>query len=341
MIFIIMRRVIIINRILKLGVILIIAMFLSSSLSTQTEDKLVENNSQLKNNVQKIQTFLPTKYPKIEETISTLCSDEFEGRRVGSKGNEMTAEYIGEAFKILGLTPLFEDSYYQTYYQGVKSGSNSNSNHKELKGVKNVVGMIEGKDPEKAVIISAHFDHIGYKDGNIVRGALDNASGVSALLEIANILKEKSKEYTFDTNIIFCAFNGEEDICRGSKAFMSAIEFDIYSDFYNINIDCIGSRNDGKLALKNRIKSSNELYDAVKSTFKEHNIEFSDSEIVGGSDHMVFESRGISSVLIAEENIMELIHKPTDIPEIIDYEKIRKISRSLSDFILSNDGTTF
>ena len=53
----------------------------------------------------------------------------------------------------------------------------------------------------------------------LLRGALDNASGVSALLEIANILKKKSTEYEFDTNIVFCAFNSEESSYGGSGAF--------------------------------------------------------------------------------------------------------------------------
>lgn len=281
------------------------------------------------------------KYPTIEETIRILCSDEFQGRAIGSDGNEASAEFIAKAFKSLELDTLFEDSYYQTYYQGVKSSSASNKNDKKLKALHNVVGIIEGKDPKKAVIISAHFDHIGYKDGSLIRGALDNASGVSALLEIASILKEKSKEHTFDMNIVFCAFNSEENGYRGSEAFKNAIKSDIYSRFYNINIDCIGAKDGRKLALKNRGKVSDKLYDAVKSEFKKNNIEYADVEISGGSDHLVFESIGIPNIYITEENTMELIHKPIDTPELLDYEKIRRISRALSDFVLSNDRITF
>ncbi|KMT21805.1 M28 family peptidase [Clostridium cylindrosporum] len=281
------------------------------------------------------------KYPTIEETVTTLASDKFEGRAVGLAGNEATAEYIEKAFKSLNLTPLFEDSYYQTYYQAVKSDPKSNDSEKKLKQLKNVIGLIKGKNPKKAVIVSAHFDHIGYKDGNMVRGALDNASGVSALLEIANILKKKSSEYDFETNIIFCAFNSEERAYGGSGAFNRAIGFDIYSDFYNINIDCIGAKEGGKLALKNRGNSSNALYDSVKSTLKKNKVEFSDKQARGGSDHVVFDSVGIPNIYITEENILELIHRPTDIPEILDYGKIRDISRALSDFIISNDKTVF
>lgn len=328
------------NRILKLSTIFIIAVSFSSCSFIQTGKKTVENNNQFQNN-EKQEEVNFIKYPTLEESIGVLCSDEFQGRAIGSDGNELAAEYIERAFKSLELSTLFEDSYYQIYYQGVKSIPGSNDNERKLKELKNVVGVIKGKDPKKAVIISAHFDHIGYKDGNIVRGALDNASGVAALLEMANILKEKSKEYTFNMDIVFCAFNGEERRYGGSGAFINAIKSDIYSKFYNINIDCIGAKEGGKLALKNRSKSSDNLYNAVKSILKKNNVEFADTEIVGGSDHLVFESIGIPNILIIDENVRGLIHKPADTPEILDYEKISNISRSLCDFIISNDGITF
>lgn len=313
----------------------------SSCSFIQTSNKTPENKDKPQNSKQQEQEIVIVKYPTVEETISALCSDEFQGRAIGSDGNKAAAEYIAKVYKSLELSTLFEDSYYQIYYQGVKAIPNTNDNERKLKELKNVVGVIKGKDPKKAVIISAHFDHIGYKDGNIVRGALDNASGVAALLEMANILKEKSKENAFNMDIVFCAFNGEERRFGGSGAFINAIKSDIYFKLYNINIDCIGAKEGGKLALKNRGKVSDNLYDAVKSILKKNNIEFADTEIVGGSDHLVFESIGIPNILIIDENIRRLIHRPTDTPEILDYEKIRNISRALSDFIISNNGITF
>ncbi len=52
-------------------------------------------------------------------------------------------------------------------------------------------------------MVSAHFDHLGYVNGKLIRGALDNASGVSALIKIANGLQAKSKEKPFDEDISF------------------------------------------------------------------------------------------------------------------------------------------
>jgi Zn-dependent M28 family amino/carboxypeptidase len=207
--------------------------------------------------------------------------------------------------------------------------------------VNNVVGIIKGKDITKAVVISAHFDHLGYVNGELIRGALDNASGVSALLEIAHILKEKSKEKPFDTNIIFCVFNGEESGLKGSEAFVDAITSTAYYNLYNINIDCVGAKDAGKLSLNNKSKESNRLYDAVKTTMKKANIEFSNTVVHGISDHSNFGKVGIPNVFLAQENIKQLIHKPTDIPSILDYEQIKKLANAICDFVETNDGVDF
>lgn len=329
------------NRILKLSIISILTLAFSSCSFIETGNKPVENKIQSTVNKQQKQQTKLAKYPTIEETINKLTSEELQGRAVGTEGNDLAAEYIKNAFEFLGLEPIFEGSYYQTYYQGVRSNLQQDNSQKELKALKNVIGVIKGKDPKKAVIISAHFDHVGYKNGTLIRGAFDNASGVSALLEMASILKGKSKEHTFDMNIVFCAFNGEETLYKGSGAFVKAIFPDIYENLYNINIDCIGAKKGGKLALKSKEKSCDKLYSAVKSVFKKNNVEYSEAEAKGGSDHKVFETIGFPYIYIAQENNTELIHKPTDTPGILDNEKIRETSKALSDFIISSDGKTF
>lgn len=273
--------------------------------------------------------------------MNTLCSDEFQGRLIGSKGNEKAGEYISRVFKDIGLTPMFEDNYYVPYTQEVykKYGlvSANEDNKPEKKTVNNVVGVIKGKDSKKAVVISAHFDHIGYQDGKIIRGAVDNASGMSALIKIADTLKEKSKEKPFD--IVICAFNGEEEGLAGSRAFVNEIKSkSIYSSLYNINIDSIGAKNGGKLALKNKSKLSNKLYDAVKTTMKKDNIEFADTAVKGVGDHISFENANIPNVFFVQEGIEKLVHKPTDTPDILNYEQIDKIANAISDFVETNNG---
>ncbi|WP_254904825.1 M28 family peptidase [Clostridium tyrobutyricum] len=110
---------------------------------------------------------------------------------------------------------------------------------------------------------------------------------------------------------------------------------------YNINIDSIGTKAGGKLALKNMSKVSNKLYDAVKTTLKNDNIEFADNRVMGAGDHLSFENAGISNVFFVQEGIEKLVHKPTDTPDIVDYNQIDKIANSITDFIQTNNGVIF
>jgi len=142
-------------------------------------------------------------------------------------------------------------------------------------------------------------------------------------------------------DIILCTFNGEENGLNGSYAFVKVKSKSVYGNLYNINIDCIGGKEGGKLALKNKSKVSNKLYDAVKTAIKEHNVKFVDVALRGLGDHLRFQSAGIPNVFIVQENINKLVHKPADTPDILDYSQIKKIANAICDFIKKNDGVDF
>ncbi|MDP4145703.1 MAG: M20/M25/M40 family metallo-hydrolase [Bacillota bacterium] len=259
---------------------------------------------------------------------------------IGSKGNKKAEEYIANIYKNLGLSPMFNNSYYEKYYQEVIPIYGESSNTIKTETVNNIVGVIKGNDSKKAVVISAHFDHIGYINGKIIRGALDNASGTSAIIEIAKVLKEKSCKKAFNMDIIICAFNGEEEGQQGSRAFVHDVE-SLYDNIYNINIDSIGAKEGGELTLKYKIKISSKLYTAMKTTIKNDNIKFSESSVEGATDSNSFQYQNIPSISLVDENVKTLVHKPTDTPEILDYEKIKIISDCICDFVQKNDGMIF
>ncbi|MBZ9608914.1 M28 family peptidase [Clostridium estertheticum] len=191
-------------------------------------------------------------------------------------------------------------------------------------------------------VMTALFDHLGYVNGKLIRGALDNASGIAAIVQTAHKLEEKSKIKLFDTDIIVCVFNGEETGLNGSRALVKEIKSKLaYTDLYNINIDCIGGKEGGKLALKNKSTVSNKLYDAVKISMKKNNIEFADVAVHGLGDHLSFERAGIPNVFFVQENVVKLVHKPTDTPSILDYGQINKTASAICNFIETNDGVDF
>lgn len=322
------------NRLFKLPIILLLIFTLSSCSFVKT-NKITEPTSSIK--VQE-----PIKLPTIEETITTLCSDEFGGRLVGSNGNELAGNYIKDYFKKLKLSYIYEEDYSHRYTQEVFSnyGKQPDNTPPIIKSINNIVGVIKGKSSSNAVVISAHYDHIGYQEGKIIKGALDNASGVATLLEIAQNLKAKSSEKPFNMDIVICSFNAEEFGLKGSRAFIKDIKSK-YNTLYNINIDCVGAKKGGKLALKNKSKISDKLYSTMKDSFLKNSIEFSDTSVRGFSDHLSFEEAKIPNIFIVQEGIENLVHSPTDTPEILDFNEIKKLSNAICDFIETNNGVTF
>lgn len=126
------------------------------------------------------------------------------------------------------------DNMYKLIDKNYGKVININSSYVDEKTiVNNVIGKVEGKKKDTVLIISAHFDHAGFIGNNIWNGAIDNASGVSSLLELAKGIDKDSKP---ECDILFCAFNGEEAQLVGSKDIYELIKND-YENIYNINLD--------------------------------------------------------------------------------------------------------
>ncbi|MBU86563.1 MAG: peptidase M28 [Flavobacteriaceae bacterium] len=164
----------------------------------------------------------------VQSHIKILSSDEMEGRKAGTGGIEKAAKYIESEFEKMGLSKFGNN---QTYRQNFKS-----------QGMElfNVVGLLRGNSKAKEIIvISAHYDHLGMdqklQGDKIYNGANDNASGVSAVLAIADYY---SKKRTNERSLLFIAFTAEEMGLIGSNYFGTTIQPE---DFVTgINIEMIG-----------------------------------------------------------------------------------------------------
>jgi Zn-dependent M28 family amino/carboxypeptidase len=106
----------------------------------------------------------------------------------------------------------------------------------------NVVAVLPGSDPklkDEYVVLSAHLDHIGVgkpiNGDSIYNGAMDNASGVAGLLDVAEILKETGARPK--RSLLFLAVTGEEKGLQGSRYFASAPTVDAKSIVADINTD--------------------------------------------------------------------------------------------------------
>ena len=101
----------------------------------------------------------------------------------------------------------------------------------------NVVGHIDGKtDRSRYIVVSAHYDHIGARNGQVFNGADDNASGTAALFALAKYFSAHRPQHS----LIFVAFDGEESGLRGARAFVAAPPVDIAAIAIDLNMDMIG-----------------------------------------------------------------------------------------------------
>lgn len=171
----------------------------------------------------------------VKQHIYTLSNDSMQGRKAGTDGIEKAAKYIESEFKRIGLKSFNSDSFRQEF-----RFVNPRSSNSELLSLSNVIGLLEGsKMKNEYVIISAHYDHLGKKDvgeGDLIfNGANDNASGVAAVLMLAEYFKKANIN---KRSLLFVAFTAEEMGLVGSNYFGKTISPD--SIIAGINIEMIG-----------------------------------------------------------------------------------------------------
>lgn len=202
---------------------------------------------------------------------------------------------------------------------------------KKYRNSKNVIGFINNDKPE-TVVIGAHYDHLGYgEDGNsmikpvqrlVHNGADDNASGTSALIEIANSLQKKLYR---NYNYIIIAFSSEELGLLGSKHFVDKHDFSSQPIKYMINMDMVGRLNDSSKVLTIGGYGTSTDWSTIFKKYTNSDLypKF-DSSGTGPSDHTSFYRKNIP-VLFYFTGIHSDYHKPSDDADKINYGGIQSI----------------
>ena len=165
--------------------------------------------------------------------VEILSSDVYEGRKTGTRENQMAADYIVGRFKDIGLR-AYQDSFKHPF-------TFQNRSKTTIKGT-NLVGYIEGKT-KQVIIVAAHYDHVGISNSLIYNGADDNASGVAGLLAVAAYYKEHKP----DNTLLFIAFDAEEMGLQGAKAYLKTPVTDASAIKMMINMDMIAHNDKGEL----------------------------------------------------------------------------------------------
>ncbi len=211
----------------------------------------------------------------------------------------------------------------------------------------NVVGVLPGSDPslsKQYVVIGAHYDHLGLggteslaqnPEGQIHHGADDNASGTSAVLELARVLS--GQRALLKRSVIFIAFSGEEEGLLGSGAYTRNPGAPLSSTVAMINMDMIGRLRENKLVIGGAGTSPawKPLIEKLNGSSPDHSFKLSlQDDGFGPSDHQSFYVRDIP-VLFFFTGSHDDYHKPTDTAEKINTEGVRQIAEFVLEIAVS------
>lgn len=274
---------------------------------------------------------------ELKAHVYRLASTEFAGRR--GPGAARASKHLAELFQKMGLEPAFDGSYFQPIPNFL------NDPMVTAKGFlgRNVAAVLPGTDlAAEWLVFSAHFDHLGVRAGQIYPGADDNASGVAALLEVAEhfaLSREKPRR-----TILFVAFDLEEAGLLGSRYFASHPPRDLKQLKVFLTADMLGRSmanlmEDYLFTLG--CESSQHLQQLVKAVAPEKGLQIGKlgTDIIGTrSDYGPFRDRKIPFLFFSTGQHPDY-HKPTDLPDRVDYHRLQKISRWLCAVIarLAND----
>ena len=285
------------------------------------------------------QTDLSAKYSKsitskeLKELLYVYASDYFEGRDTGERGQKIAVDFLR--------------NYYQK--QNIEAAINTKDYFQEMilnirgKNVKteNVVAIITGSEnPEEYIVISAHLDHVGQKNGQIYNGADDDGSGNVAMLEIAEAFQIAVKENNRPKrSIIFLHVTGEEKGLLGSRYYTENPLYPLKETIANLNIDMIGrldpkrvDKDPNYIYLIGSDKLSNELHEVSELVNRKYtnlildytfNAENDPNRFYYRSDHYNFAKNGIP-VIFYFNGTHEDYHQPTDTADKINYDILQK-----------------
>ena len=283
-----------------------------------------------------------------EATINFLASDELQGREAGFHGSRVTSEYIVSLLQWMGVSPL-ADSYFQLFdaYRKERQKKGRLEVHPDsiakLKqevhqklSMRNVLGMIPGKNTKEYVIVGAHFDHLGIDpvlDGDqIYNGADDNASGVSAVLQIARAFLASGQQP--ERNVIFAFWDGEEKGLLGSKYFVQTCPFLSQIKGY-LNFDMIGRNNkpqQPKQVVYFYTAAHPVFGDWLKEDIRKYSLQLEPDyraweNPIGGSDNGSFAKVGIPIIWYHTDGHPDY-HQPSDHADRLNWDKVVEITKA-------------
>ncbi len=242
--------------------------------------------------------------------VRALAADSMEGRRFGTPGGARARAYLVAAFRRVGLQPV--GAGFEHPVELRRAGG------APVRGA-NVVGMVRGRtSPERYLVVTAHYDHLGVRDGQVYNGADDNASGVAALLAIADHFRRHPPEHS----LLFAALDAEEGPGVGANAVAGGSPVPAASIVMNVNMDMVGrnAKNELYAAGLHHHPGLKVYLDSVAARapltlrFGHDRPQDGENDWTTQSDHRAFHAAGIPWIYFGVEDHPDY-HRPSDDPE--------------------------
>ena len=265
------------------------------------------------------------------DDIRYLSDDQLQGRMTGSAGADSAAAYLARRFEQVGLQPA-AGGWFQSFTVAKEAPVAQSARVGGLVG-RNVIGLLPGHDPNlrnEAVIIGAHYDHLGLggfgsldpdSTGKVHNGADDNASGAAMLIQIAGRLAQSPPART----VLFIAFSGEELGLLGSAYYVKQPIYPLRTTTAMINLDMVGRLRNGRLIVYGA-RTAKE-FPALLDSLNWHagfNLK-AQGDGYGPSDQSSFYAAG-RPVLHIFTDLHDDYHRTTDDWQRIDPEGFRRVA---------------
>ncbi len=284
--------------------------------------------------------------PDVRRVLSSLAADSMEGRLTGTRGSDRAAAFIEREMRSIGLNPAGDSGYYQKVALA-KKGSAGLIVLPSLEALNalpaserrisyNMIGVLRGSDPvlkEQIVVVAAHYDHIGISKpvngDSINNGADDDASGVTAVLEIARSLSAGTSP---KRTVVFITTTGEEEGTLGTEWYVAHPKFPLSSMVAEMEVEMIGRPDSlaggaGKGWLTGYSRSTmGEMLKAASIPIVAD--PHPQMHFFERSDNIVFARMGIPAHTLSSYNLHSDYHRPTDDIDKIDFAHVTAVIRA-------------
>lgn len=289
---------------------------------------------------------------RLMSDVFRLAADSMRGRRTGSPENFKARDFIAARFNELGLESFPSGRLDPFSVVRTGRGGTAGAPAQPLPPVvgTNVIGFIRGsRFPDRYIVVSAHFDHIGYVGAgscraigadSICNGADDNASGTAALLNLAQHFAANRPAHS----IVFAAFDAEEMGLSGARAWADSLPVPVEQVLLNVNMDMIGRNTKNELFAAGATKYPHlkPLVDATiacapLTLISGHDGEAGRDDWTSQSDQGAFHRRGIPFIYFGEEDHPDY-HRAGDHPDRLMPGYYMSAVRTVADFVRRFDG---